>query len=353
MSSGKIKVGFVGTGGMGQAAHLRAYAGLREECEITALAELRPALAQAVARRYDVPRVYTSGSELLANEKVDAIVAAQPFTRHGILISELARADIPIFTEKPIARSVQVGERILETLAERKTWIMVGYHKRSDPASVLAKATIEELKQSGEIGKMRYIRITMPPGDYIAGAYSDLIQTDEAIPELEWDPPVPDLDATTGRAYELFVNYYIHQINLLRFLLGESYRVTYADPAKVLFVAHSESGIPCTIEMSPYGTSVEWHESALVTFERGYVRLGLPAPLAINRPGSLEIYKDPRKGVTPIRTCPQLPWVHAMRNQAHAFIRAVRGEAPAPCLAEEAVEDLRVARDYMRLLTGF
>ena len=27
---------------------------------------------------------------------------------------------------------------------------------------------------------------------------------------------------------------------------------------------------------------------------------------------------------------PDLPWVHAMRNQALNFIKAVRGEAPAP-----------------------
>jgi hypothetical protein len=41
-----------------------------------------------------------------------------------------------------------------------------------------------------------------------------------------------------------------------------------------------------------------------------------------------------------------------MRNQALNFIKAVRGEAPAPCLAPEALQDLRVARDYIRLLKG-
>jgi hypothetical protein len=33
-----------------------------------------------------------------------------------------------------------------------------------------------------------------------------------------------------------------------------------------------------------------------------------------------------------------------------AFISAARGDAPAPCLADEALEDLRVAREYIRLL---
>jgi hypothetical protein len=41
-----------------------------------------------------------------------------------------------------------------------------------------------------------------------------------------------------------------------------------------------------------------------------------------------------------------------MRNQALNFIKAVRGDAPAPCLAPEALEDIRVAREYIRLLKG-
>jgi hypothetical protein len=104
--------------------------------------------------------------------------------------------------------------------------------------------------------------------------------------------------------------------------------------------------------MAAYSTTLDWQETALVAFEHGYVKLSLPAPLAFNRPGQVEILKDPGNGVTPVTLHPQLPWVHAMRNQALNFIKAVRGEAPAPCLAPEALEDLRVARDYIRLLKG-
>ena len=43
-------------------------------------------------------------AEMLANEKVDGIVASQPFTRHGILVPELAKAGVPIFTEKTDSR---------------------------------------------------------------------------------------------------------------------------------------------------------------------------------------------------------------------------------------------------------
>jgi predicted dehydrogenase len=353
MSKRRIRIGFVGVGTMGEAAHLRNYASLRDDCEVVALAELRPKLAQAVALRYAVPRVYATAAELLAHEKVDAIVASQLFTRHGQILPELAKAGLPLFSEKPIARSLAAAERVLQALAEHGTWMMVGYHKRSDPATVLAKQQIEAFQKSGEIGKLRYIRISMPPGDWIAGGFNDRLELGDPLPPLQEDPLPADMDPATAKEHEAFVNYYIHQVNLLRFLLGESYEVTYADPAKVLFVAHSASGVPCTIEMAAYATTIDWQETALVAFERGYVRLELPAPLAFNRPGGLEIFQDPGHGVVPVTRRPQLPWVHAMRSQALAFIKAVRGDAPAPCLAAEALEDLRIARHYIRLLKGF
>ena len=101
--------------------------------------------------------------------------------------------------------------------------------------------------------------------------------------------------------------------------------------------------------MSPYQTTIDWQESALVAFEKGYVKIELPAPVAVNRPGRVEILHDPGDGATPEVLSPHLPWTHAMRRQAENFIAAVRGERPPLCDAAEALEDLKVAREYLRL----
>ena len=345
----KVKIGFVGVGFMGQVAHLRNYAVL-PECEVVAVCELREELGRKVAARYGVPRVCTDHVHMLEAEELDGIVAAQPFTRHATLVPDLLRAGVPVFIEKPLAASVQAAERIVEAVEQSGTWLMVGYHKRSDPAVSWAKEEIGRLKASGEIGPMRYVRILMPAGDWIAGGSAGLIRTDEKVPALPADPPAPDMDADTYRAYVEFVNYYIHQINLMRYVLGELYAVTYADPSGVVLAVQSESGVPGVIEMSPYETSVAWQESVLVAFKRGYVRIELPAPLASNRPGTVEVMKDTGDGATPQTISPQLPWVHAMRCQAERFVRAIRGEEPPPCEAAEALEDLRMARDYIRML---
>ena len=47
-----------------------------------------------------------------------------------------------------------------------------------------------------------------------------------------------------------------------------------------------------------------------------------------------------------------MPWVHAMRNQASNFLKAIKGEIKPPCDAVEAIEDLKIAKQYLKLLKG-
>jgi len=98
-----VRLAFVGTGFMGQSAHLRNYATLGG-CEVVALAEMRDEMAKRVGTRYNIPKIYKTASDLLAREKVDGIVASQQFGRHGIVVNELLQAGVPVFIEKPSPR---------------------------------------------------------------------------------------------------------------------------------------------------------------------------------------------------------------------------------------------------------
>jgi len=346
-----LRIGFVGVGNMGQCAHLKNYAVL-PECRVTALAELRPELGRRVAQRYGVAGVYTDHREMLAEESVDALVATQQFARHGVLIPELAEAGVPIFIEKPLAGAPEGGQRIIKALDANKTWMMVGYHKRSEPAIMYAKDLMNTLKQTGELGALQYIRILMAGGDWIAEGFNDLIMTDESLPELEYEAWPEGMDQATTAEYHRFTNFYVHQVNLMRHLMGEDYTLDYVDPSDKVLVMHSRSGVTGTLEMAVYGSTVEWKEEVLIGFEHGHIIISLPAPLAINRCGRIEIHRDPANGIAPETVCPTLPWVHAMRQQAINFLAAVRGERPPLCDAAEALKDLDIARDYIRLKLG-
>ena len=71
----------------------------------------------------------------------------------------------------------------------------------------------------------------------------------------------------------------------------------------------------------------------------------------LHRAGKVTIYKDTGEG-TPMECSPTLPWISAMQNQAANFVKAIKGEKKPPCEAAEAMEDLKVAREYLRLLLG-
>jgi len=347
----KVRIGFVGAGGMGQMAHLRNYVTI-DDCQVVAIAEPRAETAKLVAQRYGIEKVYATHQELLEAEPLDGVVASQPFDYHAALLPEIYPKVRYVFTEKPLAVTAEAGAELARAAAEAGCVHIVGYHKRSDPATMYAKEVIEQWKASGEVGSLRYVRLLMPAGDWIAGGFVGLINAGEKAPARTREPQPNDMDEESYKQLGAFVNYYIHQVNLMRHLMGEPYKVTYAEKTGVLLAVQGESGTAGVIEMSPYRTTIEWEESALIAFEKGYILLHLPAPMAINRAGTVEIYKDPGNGATPQRIIPTLPWTHAMRQQAMNFVKVCKGEMAPLCDAAEAVEDLKVAREYIRLRFG-
>lgn len=343
----KLRLAFVGLGGMGQCAHLRNYATIGE-CEVVAAAELRPKLAQQVANRYGIGRVYRDHESLLASEKdLDAIVAIQPFGVHGRLIPKLLGKAPAVLIEKPLANSVEAAEHIAAAAGQSGTKLYVAYHKRSDPATMWARRLIEQWQQGGQMGAMTFVRITMPPGDWSAAGFSQLIKSDEPYPTLEKDGPPAGMDAATFKKYEAFVNYYIHQVNLMRHLMACDYQVRYADKSGRVMVVGGD-GVTGVLEMATHRTTRDWQEIALVAFEKGWIRLELPAPMVIDQPGRVTVFEDPGGGQEPRQWSPVLPPVHAMRQQAMNFVAALRGEATPLCQYPEALADLRIAQDFIR-----
>ncbi len=340
-----IRLGFVGAGFMGQQAHLRSYVAL-PQCDVVALAEGRPDLARRVAARYGIERVYPHHLAMLEAEELDGVVAPVPFAQHASLLPDIYKRCRHVLSEKPVAVAPKTGAQLAEAARAAGCVHMVGNHKRADPAVTWAIDRIARWRASGEAGALRYVRILMPAGDWIAGGDAGYLRSDEPPTSLATEGPPAELGKQAGEAYVSFVNYYIHQVNLLRFLLGEPYTVTHADKRGVLLVAESRSGVPGLIEMSPYETAVAWEEEALVAFEHGYLKISLPPPLGRSRAGHVEAYLD-RKGLQPTRESPTLASIDAMSAQAARFVEVCRDEAEPLTSAAEAAEDLAVAYSYI------
>jgi predicted dehydrogenase len=345
----KVRIGVVGCGYMGQKAHLDNFVTI-PDCEIVALAEGRAATAEMVARKYNIPKTYPNHRAMLEAEEIDAVVAIMHYGLHHAVVPDCLAAGKHVLTEKPICVRSDTARAMAELADRNNVVYYVGYMKRSAPASQMAVRTIADWKASGEAGRMAYVRACMPPGDWVFDIEGP-IGAGDAPPPYEGEAPeaLPGwLDEPTRRQYDAFVNYYIHQVNLLRYLLGEDYHVNYVDPSSAVMVGVSDGGVPFTLEMQGYGLQHDWEESYRVVFENGKIDLDIPSPMARQRGGALSIFRGGEKQSTetPV-VVPGWPFL----EQARHFVRCVQGVDKPRVSPWDAVHDLEVSEEYARLLS--
>ncbi len=348
-SSRLLRVGFIGAGKHAQSAHLRHYTAL-EECRVAAIADADGAFAACIAQRYGIEHSYSSHQEMLKKEKLDGVVLTlPPIPAAERAICDVLRSGLPLISEKPLAYSPAAGDRILEAVRDTGTPLAVAFHKRCDPATIAAIDQITEWRRTGAVGRMTYVRIHVSlAGDWIANGYRGTLSA--SAPPPHESPPLEEYPGMNTAQAELFrarSGSAGHQVDLMRHLVGAPFRLTYVDPSQILLAGRSAEGVPVAFEFTPYASTREWVEEALIAFEHGYVRLSLPAPLAIHVPGSVEIFRDATGPDAPaVRTTPVLPRECAMERQARTFLAMVRGETTPLCDAEQARECMDIIRQW-------
>ncbi len=347
----KVRLGFVGAGYMGQIAHIANYAKI-EDCELVALADGRAATAEAVAARYGIADVYPDHHQLLDVADVDAVVAVMGFNLHHTLVRDILNAGKSVTTEKPMCICAENGRELAESANDRGLIYQVGYMKRHDPGSLYVLDTVRAWRASDECGKLRYVRVTMPPGDWVAEHEPPINLGDKAPAYGGQSVEGPPAWMTKSQAdfYIGFVNFFIHQVNLIRYLLGEDYDITYADPGRQTLTAISESGVVIVLEMGGYGLTRRWEESYRLCFDEAQITLELPPPLARHRCGEVSVYRKTgfTGGEDPEVLRPTLPEKWAFEEQARAFVRCVGDGTPTLSPPEDGVKDLEVAESYLR-----
>lgn len=351
----KVHLGFIGAGYMGQNAHIANYAKI-PDCELIALAEGRTETAKAVARRYGISEIYPDHRALLENADVDGVVCIMGFHLFYSIVTEVLNAGKAVTTEKPMCIRPDNGARLAALAAEKGVTYQIGYMKRHDPGARYVKELVQTWKASGECGRLTYLRVTMPSGDWIM-EHEPPINCGDAPPPYEGQTAesAPEwMTPEQSNHYISFINFYIHQVNLIRYLLGEDYRIAYADPYGRTFTAISESGVVIVLEMSSYGLQHRWDEFYVLNFEEGQIRLEMPAPMARQRAGNVVVYRRSGfdgKGI-PQEIRPILPQRWAFEEQARAFVACLRDGTPPLSPPTDGVKDLEFSESYIRAVAA-
>lgn len=156
----EIRIGLIGTGLMGR-IHTNGYKRLGD---FFPEYEYRPVLQVACARREDKVKAFaeqwgykhteTDWRAVIARDDVDAIDICTPNDSHAEIAIAAAEAGKMILCEKPLARTVEEGEKMVAAIEKAGVKNTVWYNYRRVPAVTLAKQIVD----SGKLGKIFHFR---------------------------------------------------------------------------------------------------------------------------------------------------------------------------------------------------
>ena len=164
----KIRCGIVGCGLISQLAHIPNLKTMGN-VELVALCDVRQEVAAKLQRQFEVPKLYATAEELLADRSIQTVLFAVPQYLHGEILLNAAASGKSIFTDKPLAVSSDEGEKIVDEVRKRNVKFMVGFMKRYDPGVRKAKSLIEQYKHTKELGDITYGRVHNFTGDWLPG----------------------------------------------------------------------------------------------------------------------------------------------------------------------------------------
>lgn len=157
-------------------------------------------LAEDYARRHNVPKVYSSAEELIADRDIDAVYIATPPGSHKEYALKALRSGKPVYIEKPMALNYRECAEINEAAEKYNLPVYVAYYRRTLPGFLKIKHLID----SGEIGKPRFVIFHI----------FNFLSEDEKAGKLPWRV-LPEI-AGAGHFFDLAS----HQLDYLDFLFG-------------------------------------------------------------------------------------------------------------------------------------
>jgi predicted dehydrogenase len=118
----KARIGVVGAGGIGAAAHLPAVTALADVAELVAIVDLDESRRNDANAQFGPTNLYADLAVMLEEQKPDIVIIATPPHLHEPLAIQAMRAGSWVFCEKPLTGSLESADRILAVEQETGQW---------------------------------------------------------------------------------------------------------------------------------------------------------------------------------------------------------------------------------------
>ncbi len=166
-----LKGAVIGFGGLGQ-RHFEGTKNMAELAEIIAVCDVDSSKFETAVKtnldgdgqKADLSacHLYSDANEMFEKETLDFVIIATPTCSHAELAIAALNKGIHVFSEKPMARSLEECQMMIDAAKRNNKLLSIGLCLRFDPAYLQLKKLVD----SGEWGKLERLemaRLSQPP----------------------------------------------------------------------------------------------------------------------------------------------------------------------------------------------
>lgn len=301
----RLRVAVVGCGSWG-ASHARALRDL-EEAELVAVSDADPARARSVGSRYGV-EWFTDNEELLRRARPDAVVVCTPPSAHAEVALLAIKHGASLLVEKPLAPSSEEALEIVRAAEEGGVKLMVGHIERFNPGVRRVRSYVEERRVGPPVALSSRRTSRHPARSWDIGVVLDLA---------------------------------IHDIDVMRYLLGEEPLKVYAAVASPL--GHPHEDYACV--MLKFPSSIGLVEASWIhpRVERRLVVACTGGALSLDYLTQQVTVEDPSGSFTP-----SYAWEEPLKAELRSFALAVLDNSKPEADGVDGYRAVRIAEAAVR-----
>ncbi len=200
----KIKIGQVGLGRLGQ-VHAENIVNHVKGAELYAVASVVEKELDYARDALGVENCYTSYTEMIEEEALDAVVIVSPSGFHAVQITQALDKGLHVFSEKPIGLELENIKQVVEKIDHNQDKVFqLGFMRRFDESYQFAKEAV----QNGDLGKITAMRCY---GIDPSAGLDSFIQF-----------------AKNSASGGIFLDMSIHDIDLVRWFTGSEFKTVYS-----------------------------------------------------------------------------------------------------------------------------
>jgi predicted dehydrogenase len=353
----RLRVGVLGCGVIAQVMHLPHLMQLQDRFEVAALCDLSTELLAQLGSHYGIERLHTSYEEMLA-EPLDAVLVLSPGS-HAPPACAAAEAGLHVFVEKPMCITLREGEEMIAAADRAGVTLMVGYHKRFDPAYQAAARLVGGLD---EVLLVRTSTLESPQEPYLAhhrllsatGVDGAILAALQVADDMAVTEALPGVSEAIRRFYRTaLIDSMIHDINMVAGLWGRP-RLRYAsirpsgDGVVAMFALPGGADAVSTWTLTP--GIVRYEQELWVYAADQRIALRFPSPFLRNEPTGLVV--EAGEGESSWRQEQITSYDEAFRRELEAFHHCVVTAEPPLTDAREGLADVALLQEIARAVDG-